>query len=354
MTRLEECNRKVELIRAMLLEKGFDGVIIKKQPNFSWITAGGRGFIGLASEAACGCVVVTADGVYLAANNIESPRLLAEELPTSFAEPITLPWEEDSGMDAMLRKKLGKLADDGELDAWFRQERVNLMNSEIERYASAGASVAEILENNCRTLMPSTSELEIAGAISGDLWAAGIEPITLLIAADDRSEHFRHYVPTGKVVTRGVICSLCARMGGLVVSATRCVSFGNEDFAQRYGALLQVERAAFEATAPGVKLGEILGRIKSAYAQNGLGDEWKNHHQGGMTGYLAREIRVDDDCQRPAQYNQAFAWNPSVAGAKCEDTVLLQKEGIRVLTPSSDRWPTVKVGQLLRPDILRR
>lgn len=354
MTRLEECGRKVELVRAMLCEKGLDGVIIKKQPNFSWITAGGRGFIGLASEAACGSVVVTADGVYLAANNIESPRLLAEELPARFAEPITLLWEEDSGMDAMLRQKLGKLADDGELDAWFRQERVNLMDSEVERFASAGASVAEILENNCLTLIPGTSELEIAGAISRDLWAAGSEPITLLIAADDRSEHFRHYVPTGKVVKRGVICSLCARVGGLVVSATRSVAFGKWGFAQRYGALLQVERAAFDATAPGVKLGEALGKIKSAYAQNGLDGEWKNHHQGGMTGYLAREVRVDGDCQKVAQSNQAFAWNPSVVGAKCEDTVLLQKEGIRVLTPPSDRWPAVKVGELLRPDVLRK
>ena len=353
MTRLEECANKVERVRTVLRENGLDGVIIKKQPNFSWITAGARGFIGLASEGSCGSIVVTTKDVYLASNNIETPRLLAEELPHGFAEPVVLPWEEDGTTDAVLRQKLGKLADDGELDGWFRQERVNLLGSEVERYADAGKTVAEILENVCLSLKSGVSEFEVAGMISSGLWAVGIEPITMLVAADDRSKHFRHNVPTNGKVTNGVICSLCARAGGLVISTTRSVAF-NKDFAQRYEALLQVENVAFTATTQGAKLGEVLGKIKNAYTQNGLDGEYKNHHQGGLTGYLAREVRVDSTCQKVAQPNQAFAWNPSAVGAKCEDTVLLQEEGIRILTPCSAKWPAVQVGKLLRPDVLRK
>ncbi len=109
MTRLEECNTKVEQVRKELKATGFDAVVLKKQANFSWITSGGRGFIGLASENACGSIVVTQDGVFLAANNIESVRLLAEELPEDFAQPITLNWTVDGDLDSVLQKASGTL-----------------------------------------------------------------------------------------------------------------------------------------------------------------------------------------------------------------------------------------------------
>jgi hypothetical protein len=91
-----------------------------------------------------------------------------------------------------------------------------------------------------------------------------------------------------------------------------------------------------------------------AYTANGLAGEWNNHHQGGLTGYLAREIRVGPDCPVKARIGEAFAWNPSAPGAKCEDTVLLEKDGIRVFTIAGPSWPTVTVGALSRPDILRK
>ena len=51
-------------------------------------------------------------------------------------------------------------------------------------------------------------------------------------------------------------------------------------------------------------------------------------------------------------------WNPSVPGAKSEDTVLVTKEGIEVLTAPSDDWPKVsgRFGdqEMSRADILVR
>jgi Xaa-Pro aminopeptidase len=210
MNRLEECTYKVNKIRAMLRETGYDGIVIRKQPNFSWVTAGGRGFISLASEAACSGVVVTADGVYLAGNNIESPRLLAEELPSGFAEPVTLPWRDDQTIDAVLKQRFGKMTSDAEQDEWFRAARVNLLKNEADRFAALGAASAAILEETCAALKPGMTELEAAGKIAGKLWAAGIEPITLLVAADERSDRVRHYVPTDKKY-RAALSVLSAR-----------------------------------------------------------------------------------------------------------------------------------------------
>jgi Xaa-Pro aminopeptidase len=195
--------------------------------------------------------------------------------------------------------------------------------------------------------------MEIAGRISEGCWAAGIDPITLLIAADNRGSLVRHYVPTSKKVKSGVICSICARAGGLVASATRTVAF-SKDFAKHYENLLKVEQALFEATRPGAVLGQVFKTLVDAYAKNGLAGEWENHHQGGLTGYLAREIRVLPDTKDKAAVHQAYAWNPSAVGCKCEDTVLIGENGkLVVLTKPGKNWPTVKAGSLLRPDILR-
>ena len=352
MTRLEECNMKVKLVSAELNNRGCNAIVIKKLPNFSWITSGGRGFIGLASENACAAIVVTGKRTYLASNNIESARLMSEELPEGFAAPIILYWPTDGTMDEFLEKTFGKIAFDFQMDDWFKKARTNLNPNEIERYRALGNTVAEVLEAVCISLRPGMTEFEIAGRVSEELWSRAIEPITLLVAADDRSNCVRHYVPTGKRADSGAIVSLCARSGGLIVSATRSVAF-KKGFAPKYENLLNVELAAFEATAEGGPLGEVLAKIINAYEENGFPDEWKNHHQGGMTGYLAREIRADPTCKTEACVNQAYAWNPSVAGAKCEDTVIRLESGLEIITPVSACWPKIHKGKWNRPDILK-
>ena len=62
----------------------------------------------------------------------------------------------------------------------------------------------------------------------------------------------------------------------------------------------------------------------------------RNHHQGGLTGYEPREFLAIPGSQEMVVEGQAFAWNPSIAGAKVEDTILVGAAGneIITLTPS--------------------
>ncbi|MGH7176491.1 MAG: M24 family metallopeptidase, partial [Tepidisphaeraceae bacterium] len=110
------------------------------------------------------------------------------------------------------------------------------------------------------------------------------------------------------------------------------------------------------ATAPGATLGEMFGMIQRAYAESGFPNEWNLHHQGGPTGYATREALATPGSPLPVLANQAFAWNPSIAGTKSEDTILCGQSGIEFLTQPSKDWPTVEVergGQVLqRPGIL--
>ena len=354
MDRLEECKIKIKSVRSLLEKTGHDGIVIRKLANFAWITAGGRGFVGLAGDNACAGIVITKNGVFVAGNNIEPPRLMAEELPKGFAEQITVPWCDDGTLNDVLNKKFGKLTTDVEQEAWFKAKRIILMECEEARFAKLGKVSAQILEDVCAAIKPGISEIEIAGKISDGYWAAGLEPLTLLIAADNRSSLVRHYVPTTKKVKTGVICSICARAGGLVASATRTVAF-SKDFAKRYAQLLKVEQTAFEETKPGAVLGEVFKKMVDSYAKNGLEGEWKNHHQGGMAGYGAREMRVLPTTSAVVAAHQVYAWNPSAVGTKCEDTVLVGENGkLTNLTRCGKNWPTVKVGAMLRPDILRK
>jgi hypothetical protein len=51
-----------------------------------------------------------------------------------------------------------------------------------------------------------------------------------------------------------------------------------------------------------------------------------------MTGYASREIIATPRTTQEIQVGHAFAWNPSITGAKAEETFLLTEAGPEVIT----------------------
>lgn len=84
-------------------------------------------------------------------------------------------------------------------------------------------------------------------------------------------------------------------------------------------------------------------------------DEWQLHHQGGLAGYEPREILGRPGANTVVAVNQAYAWNPSIAGVKSEDTVLVTETGHEVVT-QIDGWDTqlivVEGEPVVRPRVL--
>ncbi|MEO6435680.1 MAG: M24 family metallopeptidase [Tepidisphaeraceae bacterium] len=302
------------------------------------------------------------------ANNIEAPRMSMEELAGTGIETISFPWYDREAATKVVAEVIGskKIATDSDafglplapLPGGFAELRFSLTPEEIERYREGGRRAAGAIEHACRKLRRGMTEHEAAGVLDDEIHTAGLNPLVTLVAADGRVMKFRHPIPTPHVIREHVMLVTCASFGGLISNVTRFVRFTppSEELRRKHQAVCNVDAAVNLATRPGRTLGEIFDDLRRAYAANGHPDEWKLHHQGGPTGYATRDAVATPGHGMKVVENQAFAWNPSITGAKSEDTMLCTPTGIEVLTAHSKDWPSV-IGraenhELRRADVL--
>jgi Xaa-Pro aminopeptidase len=362
-----EFETKLARVRDWLDRERLGGVLFLTTANFAWITCGGRSHVSVAAERGVGAVLVTPDAAYLLADNIELARLLEEELAGLPLIPREFPWWSGSAVDEALRLVPAEaLAVDVPLPGCRTlspAETIALRNpllpEEVARYRALGEAVGVALTHVAFHCRPALTEHQLAGMLGKALMDFGIVPGVTLAAVDERVYTRRHPLPTAKPLERYAMLVVGGRRHGLHVSATRLVHFGAvpEELRDRHAACARVEVALLAATTPGRTLAEIFRVAREAYAAEGYPDEWQRHHQGGPTGYGARDVKVVPDSPGAVQLHQAFAWNPSIAGTKCEDTVLVTAAGIEVLSPTPD-LPTIEVTAAdityQRPAILER
>jgi antitoxin VapB len=193
---------------------------------------------------------------------------------------------------------------------------------------------------------PGQAEQEIAACLGDETQRRGAQPIVNLIAVDERVVKYRHPLPTDKTLERYALLVLCGRWRGLVCSISRLVHFGPlpDALRRKAEAVAAVDAAYHAATRPGATLGEIIQRGQRVYAETGFAEEWRFHHQGGAAGYEPREVLGTPDSKDVVAVGQAFAWNPSIAGTKSEDTLLVGEQGSEVLTAIDD-WPLLPNGR---------
>jgi len=232
---------------------------------------------------------------------------------------------------------------------------------EAMRYVEIGRGVSDAVERVCFRIEPGMSERAIAGAIASELMEEGFTPTVLLVGVDQRVHERRHPVPTGRKLERYCMIVVCAHRGGLVVALTRSIHFGDPspELTRAHRAAVRVHAAMIAATRVGAVYQDVLARTVAQYGIEGFPEEWRCHHQGGPIGYQDREfLVVPGSAYAPIRPLQTVAWNPSVPGAKSEDTLLVLENGVQTVTEPSRRWPMVEVRAdgvaVWRPDILVR
>lgn len=360
---MTDTQTKLAQVRSLLAARQCDAALIKRICNFAWLTDGAANYVGIAADAGAAMLLVTPDAQYVLTNNIEAARIAAEEPLTDLGFVLRpAPWHAASPIPPELTAGLRLAADAPhpgatDLGADFNRLRLRLTPAEGERFRALGRACGRAMAAAIHSVRPGMTEYEIAGLLSEHTYAQGATPIVNLIATDERIFRFRHPLPTDKRLEKYAMLVLCGRRGGLVASITRLVHFGSlsDELRRKQDACVRVDATFIGHTRPGARVADIFQAALAAYAATGFADEWQLHHQGGATGYQAREYLGAPGSAEVVHEGQAFAWNPSIAGVKCEDTILVGATATDVLTETAG-WPMRAVevaGQTwLRPAIL--
>jgi antitoxin VapB len=342
---------KILQVRAWLDETGYDGALFRTQPEVAWVTDGLTDPVVRNEEPGLVWALVTHAEAALITTNIEEPRLRAEESTAGF-ELHAVPWHSPGGLAQAVTGRAGglRLASDPDELAVLRMPLTTL---EAERHTILGLDTASALESALHSWHPSERECDVAGRIAAALEERLIFPSVLLVGGAGRRLAFRHPVTSTAVTGRNVLAVVVGVRNGLNVACSRTVAAGQPDaeLAARHLAACAVETAMIDATRPGATWESAVAAGIKAYAAEGFPDEWRSHVQGGPIGYLSREFDVVPGSAR-AQIiiglGDAFAWNPTVRGAKSEDTFVVGADGPVPVTNTAN-WPVVAGG---RPAIL--
>jgi Xaa-Pro aminopeptidase len=360
----EQRRERLEAVRA---ERGLEAVWFGRPNGFAWLT-GGDNVVDRAAPVGVAAAGYDGEEVVVVTDDIEAPRLREEELV--LPEPVRVesyPWHADSLAAAVADRSPEPAAADFEVPGFDRVAIAEvtgpLTEAAADRYRALGAETAAAVERVCREAAPGDTEREVAARLRGALAERGIEAPVALVGGESRARRYRHFTPKPVELGGYALVSVTAVRGGLHASCTRTVAFDPPEWlAGRHRDAAAVETTALAATRAqgrrGGTAGDVFGAVQAAYAERGHEGEWRNHHQGGAAGYAGREWIATPGADDPVTLPGAYAWNPTVAGAKSEDTVLVD-DGHEPLTATGD-WPTSPVEAvgyeltLERPDVLVR
>jgi Xaa-Pro dipeptidase len=328
-------------LRELMDERGVEALLLSSPANFAWYTGGADNRVDHGDPVGVASVLITTDDAYIFTNNIEAPRMREEQTPEM--QVVEHPWHEDPS--ALLREltggaSMGADSPSGsgqDLSAEIPPLRYVLDGDAIESYRRLGADISIAVSEAAGSLTPDTDEFEAAAELSAACLERGIFVPVLLAASEERLVRYRHPVPHGGPLGRQAMLVACAERGGLFASVTRMIYFEEPDpqTVRHQEACEEVlRRMREEATRQGRTLAEAFENCRRYYAEAGFPEEWRDHHQGGMTGYASREIIATPGTQQEIRESQAFAWNPSLVGAKAEETFVLGPDGPEILTRS--------------------
>ena len=336
----DELEIKLTNIRILLDKHKVEGVLLRRGSSFAWGTCGAASYTNTATTEGAASLFVTRDHHYLLTNNIEAPRLQQEDgLVDQGWEWLVSPWtESQKEMNRLIagKKFIADVAfqDAKDVSAEISRLRSNLTEMERTRFRQLGRLCADAMEAALGSLKPGMSEYEIAALLGLETQQRGVQPIVNLIAVDDRVYSYRHPLPTSKELDKYAMLVLCGRKWGLVCSITRLIHFGPipTDLKDKILATAYISATLIKNTRPGRSLDELFTIGQRAYALQGVPNEWKHHHQGGAVGYEPRESLGLPDSQDVVMAGQAYAWNPSISGAKVEDTILVEEDKNEIIT----------------------
>jgi len=347
--------KRINDLRNLIKNNGYSALLLNSQRNFSWLTGGGENIVVLSSELGTVSLLLTENDLFLLTPNDEKKRFLEEELKGFNIKVKEYPWYK--GIDGkepftIIKNivKNNKIACDipkygfKSIEPEIAKLRLTLSENDIKRYKALGRDSAEAAEEVAFKIKKGMSEEEIRAMVSYELYKRNIIPTVLLIGVDSGIYNYRHVIPKGRRLKNFAQINICAKRGGLVVALTRLVYFGDipQELKDKQEVAEQVYCEFLYNLKDGVKYSDIFKNAIDIYKKYGYENEWKNHHQGGSIGYNEREFIFTLNSNLIVKNNQAFAFNPTLPGAKVEDTVILKNNRVEIITYTG-KWPYKRI-----------
>ncbi|WP_372479008.1 M24 family metallopeptidase [Halomicrobium sp. HM KBTZ05] len=332
-----------------LEREGLEAVWFARPNSFAWLTGGGNNIVDRATDIGIAAVGYDGDERTVVTNNIEGQRLIDEEVGDVPVE--TVEWYEDGVADAIRAHSPQPAAADFDVEGFdtveARDLRQPLTADQIEQYRSLAVDATRAFEGVLRDATADATEREITADIHRELEAEGIWAPVVLVGGSERAPAYRHYTSTETELGDYALASITAMRDGLFVSTSRTIAFDAPEWlAERTDDAARVETTALAATRrvgrEGGTAGDVFAAVQDAYAQLGWSGEWKNHHQGGAAGFAGREWIATPTHDAPVFLPMAYSWNPTVQGAKSEDTHLVTDERVEPISVTGE-WPRTTV-----------
>lgn len=351
----QELDIKLDRLRRLMHACKTESLLLRTRGNLSWLTGGGVFHVNAATDNAVASLLVQPERLTLITNNIEAQRLIDEQLPAETRERFTVvgcDWWSPHKQGELLGQLVGsqKLSvDTGDgadnIAPAVTAVRGSLTEAEVRRYMTDGPALATTLEVVAAQVRRGMTEREIAAMIGRVLGEIGFRVAVCLVGADERIDTRRHPLPTDRAAQHRAMLVAVAERSGLYCAATRIVSLGEPDgeLRRRMRAVAEVNATAIASSEPGRPWREVLESVVGAYAEAGYADEWKLHHQGGPIGYQPRDAIVTPATEGEIAEAQAIAWNPTITGVKCEDTIITGAGGRLMLCGPGADWPAFEI-----------
>jgi Xaa-Pro dipeptidase len=355
-----------ERVFAFLEREGLDALVLGRQDNFSWLTAGGDSRVITTSEMGFAYLVLTRDRRWLVSHSMDGQRFLDEQAAGQGYDLVTLYWHQGSPQDRVLELTRGmKVGADWPLPGarHYGPEIVDLhyplSDLDLERCRWIGQTANRILSQVAHDLEPGISEQEVAAALLHKCALEGLTIDVLIVGFDDRIRRYRHPMPTENTLQQYALLHPAARRWGLHANITRLVHWGEppSDLRRAMDGVAIIGAHVATRLAPGVAFADILTEQIGLYRKLGYSGEWMYHFQGGITGYTLADPTRCTNSESTLVERQAYDYFITMTGAKFEEFTLLTENGVEIASLGPG-WPTRTIqtprGEIAVPDLLIR
>ncbi|MDO4595742.1 MAG: Xaa-Pro peptidase family protein [Coriobacteriaceae bacterium] len=361
------CAGRIDRVRAMMYDRGYDAVVVRDEANLRWLT-GAMGVFDYTYEFPH-VAFITRDACFL---HTDSRYLnsFEENLPEGHSwkldmDDVAMPrWVADRALETSSR--VVAVEDDMQISFFKGIERaledvsiraaLPLMHEDIQHMRAvkdeqelqlmehAQSITDAAFEHMCEWIRPGLTEKEIRTELENFMFSHGADSLAFgSIVASGPNTANPHAVPSDRVVEKGdfILMDYGAGYRDYRSDMTRTVCLGEASHDQRL--LYDTVRRAHEECAAAIRAGidghEIHLLAKKIIGEAGYGDYF-NHGLGHGVGIDIHELPCLNSRSHMLTVGSVVTvepgiYLPGVGGVRLEDYGVVTEEGFRPFTKSS-------------------